>query len=275
MLKATSTACRSPSSGGWRPPWRPPAAAKSIASPNAARGTSWSVGPSSTPSSSARSRRTVTSCSWCAPTWTAPSRRSSAGSRPATNRVIRASRGRGRFASFGFKEYANGFKLDGRRLKVHGVGRIAVRWHRALPSQPKTLRLVRQARHWYAVFVCRTRHEPLPTAGSCWALAQCRVSLVRSKLRELLSVPTLAKAAKRDGSIRHHHRSPPCQKRELPQLCARCGRETAGVSKHLASTIRVLTRRAAQNCGSLYSRADVNCGVETSKLREFLRKNRR
>ena len=75
-------------------------------------------------------------------------------------------RGRGRFASFGFKEYGNGFRLDGRRLKVHGVGRIAVRWHRVLPSQPKTLRLVRQADDWYAVFVCETHPGPLPITGS-------------------------------------------------------------------------------------------------------------
>jgi putative transposase len=68
-------------------------------------------------------------------------------------------KGRTRFASFGFKEYGNGFKLDGRRLKVTGVGRIAVRWHRALPSPPKTLRLVQQAGDWYAVLVCET--EPV------------------------------------------------------------------------------------------------------------------
>ena len=33
---------------------------------------------------------------------------------------------RQRFTGFGSKEY--GFKLDGRRLKLSGVGRIAVRW---------------------------------------------------------------------------------------------------------------------------------------------------
>ena len=41
-------------------------------------------------------------------------------------------KGWNRFASFGFKEHGNGFKLDGRRLRVHGIGRIAVRWHRRL-----------------------------------------------------------------------------------------------------------------------------------------------
>ena len=39
-------------------------------------------------------------------------------------------KGRDRFRSVGLKEYGNGFKVDGRRLKVHGIGRLAVRWHR-------------------------------------------------------------------------------------------------------------------------------------------------
>ena len=34
---------------------------------------------------------------------------------------------RNRFSSFGFKEYGNGFKIDGRRLRLSGIGRIAIR----------------------------------------------------------------------------------------------------------------------------------------------------
>ena len=32
-----------------------------------------------------------------------------------------------RWDSFGFKEYGNGFKLDGRRLQLSGIGRVRVR----------------------------------------------------------------------------------------------------------------------------------------------------
>ena len=40
-----------------------------------------------------------------------------------------------RFHSIGFKEYGNGFRLDGRRLKLANVGRIRVRWHRPVCGQ--------------------------------------------------------------------------------------------------------------------------------------------
>jgi putative transposase len=67
-------------------------------------------------------------------------------------------RGRNRFDSFGLKEYGNGFRLDGRRLKVTGIGRIAVRWHRPIEGEIKTLRICRQAGDWYACFSCDLGH---------------------------------------------------------------------------------------------------------------------
>lgn len=74
-------------------------------------------------------------------------------------------KGRDRFDSFGLKEYGNGFKIHGRRLKVSGVGRIAVRWHRELPAVPKTLRIIRKADGWYVSFACEYEPEMLPTTG--------------------------------------------------------------------------------------------------------------
>jgi len=88
-------------------------------------------------------------------------RRVKAGEKPGYPRF----KGRNRFSSFGFKEYGNGFKIDGRRLKVTGIGRIAVRWHRELPSQPKTLRLVQQAGDWFAVLVCDMEPVALEPTG--------------------------------------------------------------------------------------------------------------
>ncbi len=54
-------------------------------------------------------------------------------------------KGKNRFDSFGFKEYGNGFKIDGRRLKLSGMGRVAVRWHRPIPRY----------NHLYRRFSCR------------------------------------------------------------------------------------------------------------------------
>lgn len=74
-------------------------------------------------------------------------------------------RGRDRFDSFGFKEYRNGFRLDGRRLKMFGIGRVAVRWHRPIEGKIKTIRIRRQAGKWYACFVCDVDMQPLEPTG--------------------------------------------------------------------------------------------------------------
>ena len=74
-------------------------------------------------------------------------------------------KGRNRFSSFGFKEYGNGFKIDGRRLRVSGIGRIAVRWHRPLEGTIKTLRLIKKASGWYACFSVEYTPQPVPPTG--------------------------------------------------------------------------------------------------------------
>jgi putative transposase len=96
-------------------------------------------------------------------------RRLKSGEKPGPPRF----RGRGRFSSIGLKEYGNGFKGDGRRLKVSGVGRIAVRWHRELQGSVKTVRIVRKADGWYASFCCeveatvQTEQTKTPKAEEC------------------------------------------------------------------------------------------------------------
>lgn len=68
-----------------------------------------------------------------------------------------------RWHSFGFKEYGNGFKLDGRRLRVFGVGRIRVRWHRPVEGKIKTCRILHKAGRWDVAFACEVPDsEPLP-----------------------------------------------------------------------------------------------------------------
>ena len=76
-------------------------------------------------------------------------------------------KGRNRFDSFGLKEYGNGFKMDGRRLKLSGIGRLRVRWHRPIEGEIKTVRIRRQAGKWYACFACEVNEQPLPPTGQC------------------------------------------------------------------------------------------------------------
>jgi len=74
-------------------------------------------------------------------------------------------KGRDRFDSFGLKEYGNGFKLDGRRLRLTGIGRVRVRWHRPLQGRIKTIRIRRQAGEWYACVACEVEEQPLSPTG--------------------------------------------------------------------------------------------------------------
>ena len=72
---------------------------------------------------------------------------------------------RDRFDSFGFKEYGNGFRIDGSRLKLSMIGRIRVRWHRPIEDKIKTLRVRKQAGKWFACFSCEVDPMPLLKTG--------------------------------------------------------------------------------------------------------------
>jgi putative transposase len=64
------------------------------------------------------------------------------------------------------REYGNGFKIDGRRLKLTGIGRIAVRWHRAIEGTIKTARIYCRAGKWFVAFACAAETPaPLPETG--------------------------------------------------------------------------------------------------------------
>ena len=70
------------------------------------------------------------------------------------------------FDSFGFKQYGAGIKLDGRRLKMFGVGRVRVRWHRPIEGKIKTARICRTAGKWYVCFSCEVPDPvALPETG--------------------------------------------------------------------------------------------------------------
>jgi putative transposase len=75
-------------------------------------------------------------------------------------------KGRNHFNSFAFKQFGIGARLDGRRLKLYGIGRVRVRWHRPLEGVIKTVRIVHKAGRWYACFACDVPETtPLPQTG--------------------------------------------------------------------------------------------------------------
>lgn len=92
-------------------------------------------------------------------------RRVKAGEKPGYPRF----KSRNRFHSFEFKQFGkSGAFLDGRRLKLFGIGRVAVRWHRPIEGDIKTVRIVHKAGQWYACFACEVPDKPpLPKTGRC------------------------------------------------------------------------------------------------------------
>jgi len=71
-----------------------------------------------------------------------------------------------RFNSFNFPQFGAGAKLDGRRLKLFGIGRVRIRWHKPMEGDIKTVRIVHKAGQWSACFVCEVESKPeLPKTG--------------------------------------------------------------------------------------------------------------
>jgi putative transposase len=89
-------------------------------------------------------------------------RRVKAGQKPGYPRF----KSRSRFNSVEFKQFGNGIRIDGKRLKVFGVGRVAVRWHREMEGVPKMARIKHTAGQWFVCIVCDVPDlPPLPKTG--------------------------------------------------------------------------------------------------------------
>jgi len=67
------------------------------------------------------------------------------------------------FNSFSFKELGNGFSFSGRRLKLSGIGRVRVVWHRKIEGKVKTCTIKREADGWYVTFVSDINFIPKPS----------------------------------------------------------------------------------------------------------------
>lgn len=121
-------------------------------------------------------------------------RRLKAGEKPGYPRF----KGRNRFNSFGYKELGNGFRLDGRRLKLSGIGRVRVRWHRPLEGTIKTVRILRKADRWYACFACEVeRPEPLPATGRTVGIDVGIASLITTSDGEHVPHPAYYRASQK------------------------------------------------------------------------------
>jgi putative transposase len=92
-------------------------------------------------------------------------RRVKAGEKPGYPRF----KGHNRFNSFLFKQFGMGAKLDGKhRLRLYQIGRVRVRWHRAIPDNGtiKTCRIKYEAGQWYVSFIVELPDQSeLPKTG--------------------------------------------------------------------------------------------------------------
>ena len=107
-------------------------------------------------------------------------------------------KGRNRWHSFGLKELGNGFKVDGRRLKLSGIGRVAIRWHRPIDGQIKTLRISKKAGKWFASFSCVVDEaQPLEATGADVGIDVGLSALITTSTGEKVSHPRFYHKAQR------------------------------------------------------------------------------
>lgn len=77
-------------------------------------------------------------------------------------------RQRGRFRSFGYTSYRDGWRLEKGRLWLMNIGYIKVRMHREMDCRPSSLRLrvVKRCGKWYACLSAECAERVLPETGS-------------------------------------------------------------------------------------------------------------
>ncbi len=69
---------------------------------------------------------------------------------------------RRRFDSITFPSYGDGIKLNGKTLRVQGVGEMEVKLHRPVAGEIKTVTVKRECGKWYACFSVACEAKPLP-----------------------------------------------------------------------------------------------------------------
>jgi putative transposase len=149
-------------------------------------------------------------------------RRVKAGEKPGYPRF----KGREHFHSFAFKQFGVGARLDGRRLKLYGIGRVAVCWHRPLEGIIKTVRIVHKAGRWYACFACEVPQTPsLPKTGHTVGIDMGLSALLSTSDGEKVEHP-------------HYYRAGQKKLRVLQRKLARCQRGSKNRRKALLAVQR-------------------------------------
>ena len=121
-------------------------------------------------------------------------RRVKAGQTPGYPRFKAASR----FNSLLFKQYGNGAKMDGRRVNLYGIGRVAVRWHRPLEGTIKTVRVLHKAGQWFVLFTCQIdKPPPLPKTGRAIGLDVGISALITTSDGEKVAHPQFYRKAQK------------------------------------------------------------------------------
>jgi len=107
-------------------------------------------------------------------------------------------KGRLQFQSFLYPQYPTGAKVDGRRLRLFGIGRVAVRWHRPVEGKIKTVRILHKAGKWYAIFVCEVPiPEPLPATARAVGVDVGIASLITTSDGDKVDNPNYYRTAQR------------------------------------------------------------------------------
>lgn len=163
-------------------------------------------------------------------------RRVKAGEKPGYPRF----KGSGQFNSFLFKQFGYGARLDGRRLKLFGIGRVRVRWHRPLEGVVKAVRIQHKAGRWYACFVCEVPEpEPLPATGEAVGIDVGISALLTTSSGEKVDHPAFYRAGQR-------------KLRVLQRKLARAQRGSKNRQKALRAVQRQQAHVAAQRADFLH-----------------------
>jgi len=103
-------------------------------------------------------------------------------------------KGRNHFSSFSFKQFGCGVQIDGNhRLRLFGIGRVRVRWHRPIPEtgKIKTCRIKYRAGQWFVTFAVELPDSlELPKTGSIIGLDMGISALITTSDGEKVQNPS-------------------------------------------------------------------------------------
>jgi putative transposase len=129
-------------------------------------------------------------------------RRVKAGQKPGFPRF----KSRNRFHSIEFKQFGSGIRIDGKRLRVFGVGRLAVRWHREMEGLPKMARIKHVAGQWFVCIVCDVPDQPpLPKTGRAIGLDVGVSALITTSDGEKVDHPNFYRASQKRLRVLQRH----------------------------------------------------------------------